>query len=171
MLLLPVANRKISIARHVLAAAGAAVLVYSESWLPGLDSITSNAANIAGFSASYIKELLWDFVNFEMVGWGIVIALAYLVLRNWIRLSVVTVLYFVGFVLTPYLWNAVNPPETETPELAAADTTAAESKKRLRAQLTPRPSRSGSRPFMSMKRTVRRSSLRGFPPKTRPLTL
>lgn len=129
VLLLPVANRKISIARHVLAAAGAAVLVYSESWLPGLDSITSNAANIAGFSASYIKELLWDFVNFEMVGWGIVIALAYLVLRNWIRLSVVTVLYFVGFVLTPYLWNAVNPPETETPELAATDTTAAESKK------------------------------------------
>lgn len=129
MLLLPVANRKLSIVRHVLAAVGAAVLVYSESWLPGLDSITTNAANIAGFSASYIKELLWDFVNFEMVGWGIVIALAYLVLRNWIRLSVVTVLYFVGFVLTPYLWNAVNPPETETPELAAADTTAAESKK------------------------------------------
>ena len=102
VLLLPVANRKLSIVRHVLAAAGAAVLVYSESW---------------------------DFVNFEMVGWGIVIALAYLVLRNWIRLSVVTVLYFVGFVLTPYLWNAVNPLETETPELAAADTTAAESKK------------------------------------------
>jgi len=118
VLLLPVANRKLSIVRHVLAAVGAAVLVYSESWLPGLDSITTNAANIAGFSASYIKELLWDFVNFEMVGWGIVIALAYLVLRNWIRLSVVTVLYFVGFVLTPYLWNAVNPPETETPELA-----------------------------------------------------
>ena len=100
--LLPISNRALHAVRTLIALVAAVALVYSESWLPGPDSIISNAQNIAGFSAMYIAQLAVDFVNVKMVAWGLVVVLLYCLLKNWVRLSVFTVGYFLCLVLQPY---------------------------------------------------------------------
>ena len=51
-ILLPLKNRFLSVARTIIALLAAAALAYSECWLPGPESIMSNAQNLAGFSAN-----------------------------------------------------------------------------------------------------------------------
>ena len=53
-LLLAPQRRILRALQQLVALVAAIALVYSESWLPGLDSITSNAQNIAGFSLNYV---------------------------------------------------------------------------------------------------------------------
>ena len=107
-ILLPLSNRALHLLRTVLAVFGAIVLVYSESWLPGPESIFSNAQNIAGFSLMYIAQLAVDFINVKMVVWVVVAFLAYSLVKNWVRLSVFTVGYFLFLVFQPYYvsWKA-----------------------------------------------------------------
>ena len=100
-LLVPTRVRWMNKCRHAAALVAAVALAYHESWLPGIDSITSNAANIAGFSTEFILELAWDFLNFKMIGWGLLLILAYILVKDWIRLSVFTVGYFLVFVMQP----------------------------------------------------------------------
>mgnify|MGYP003037350222 FL=1 len=54
-LLLPVGPKWLRILRGTLGVAAAAVLLYSESWLPGVDSILANKGGIAGFSLLYLS--------------------------------------------------------------------------------------------------------------------
>lgn len=112
-ILLPLKNRFLCIARTVVALIAAVALLYSESWLPGPDSIISNAQNIAGFSAMYVAQLIADFVNVKMVIWGIVIVLAYLLIKNWVRLTVFTLGYFICLVLQPYYVAWTTKPAVE----------------------------------------------------------
>lgn len=112
-ILLPLKNRFLCIARTVVALIAAVALLYSESWLPGPDSIISNAQNIAGFSAMYVAQLIVDFVNVKMVIWGIVIVLAYLLIKNWVRLTVFTLGYFICLVLQPYYVAWTTKPAVE----------------------------------------------------------
>ena len=70
-LLLPVGPKWLRILRGTLGVAAAAVLLYSESWLPGVDSILANKGGIAGFSLLYMAEFALDFINVKMVGWGL----------------------------------------------------------------------------------------------------
>ena len=76
-LLLPFDRKVVRILQTVVGLIAGFVLIYSESWLPGLDSITSNTQNIAGFSFNYIMQLAIDFVNLKMVAWGLLILFAY----------------------------------------------------------------------------------------------
>ena len=112
-ILLPLKNRFLCIARTVVALIAAVALLYSESWLPGPDSIISNAQNIAGFTAMYVAQLIVDFVNVKMVIWGIVIVLAYLLIKNWVRLTVFTLGYFICLVLQPYYVAWTTKPAVE----------------------------------------------------------
>ena len=117
--LLPIKSKAIRFIQTVVAVIAGVVLAYSESWLPGPESIFSNAQNIAGFSAVYIAQLVVDFVNVKMLVAGIVIVLLYCLLKNWVRLSVFTVVYFLCLVVEPYYlaWKT-QPTLTQVAEVA-----------------------------------------------------
>ncbi len=83
----------------VLAAAG---LIYSESWLPGIESLWTNAANIAGFSINYLVQLALDFINVSMILGFVLLVLVYELLKHYVRVSVITVTYFVVCILMPF---------------------------------------------------------------------
>lgn len=101
-ILLPFRNRVLSLLQTGVAIVAAFALVYSESWLPGPDSIISNAQNIAGFSAAYIAQLAVDFVNIKMLAWGAAVILLYCLVKDWVRISVFTLIYFLCLVFQPY---------------------------------------------------------------------
>ena len=61
----------------------------------------------------YVAQLIVDFVNVKMVIWGIVIVLAYLLIKNWVRLTVFTLGYFICLVLQPYYVAWTTKPAVE----------------------------------------------------------
>ena len=102
-LLLPVGPKWLRILRGTLGVAGAAVLLYSESWLPGVDSILANKGGIAGFSLLYMAEFALDFINVKMVGWGLLVFLGYFLVRRYVRVTFFTIVYFLGAVTMPWV--------------------------------------------------------------------
>lgn len=116
--LVPFKNRVLSFIQTTVAIVAAVLLAYSESWLPGPESIFSNAQNIAGFSAVYIAQLAVDFINVKMLAAGVAVVLLYCLLKNWIRLSVLTVVYFLCLVVEPYYvaWKT-QPVPTQVAEV------------------------------------------------------
>lgn len=102
-LLLPVGPKWLRILRGTLGVAAAAVLLYSESWLPGVDSILANKGGIAGFSLLYMTEFALDFINVKMVGWGLLVFLGYFLVRRYVRVTFFTIVYFLGAVTMPWV--------------------------------------------------------------------
>lgn len=102
-LLLPVGPKWLRILRGTLGVAAAAVLLYSESWLPGVDSILANKGGIAGFSLLYMAECALDFINVKMVGWGLLVFLGYFLVRRYVRVTFFTIVYFLGAVTMPWV--------------------------------------------------------------------
>ena len=102
-LLLPVGRKWLRILRGTLGFAAAAVLLYSESWLPGVESILANKGGIAGFSLLYMAEFALDFINVEMVGWGLLVLLGYFLVRRYVRVTFFTIVYFLGAVTMPWV--------------------------------------------------------------------
>lgn len=102
-LLLPVGPKWLRILRGTLGVAAAAVLLYSESWLPGVDSILANKGGIAGFSLLYMVEFALDFINVKMVGWGLLVFLSYFLVRRYVRVTFFTIVYFLGAVTMPWV--------------------------------------------------------------------
>lgn len=101
---MPIGNRLIACARQVLCVAAGAALLYSESWLPGIDAIMSNTGNIAQFSPSYIIQLAVDFVNPRMVGALVLLVAVYVFAKDWVRISTVSVIGLAAVALAP-LWQ------------------------------------------------------------------
>lgn len=102
-LLLPVGPKWLRILRGTLGVAAAAVLLYSESWLPGVDSILANKGGIAGFSLLYMAEFALDFINVKMVGWGLLVFLGCFLVRRYVRVTFFTIVYFLGAVTMPWV--------------------------------------------------------------------
>lgn len=102
-LLLPVGPKWLRILRGTLGVAAAAVLLYSESWLPGVDSILANKGGIGGFSLLYMAEFALDFINVKMVGWGLLVFLGYFLVRRYVRVTFFTIVYFLGAVTMPWV--------------------------------------------------------------------
>lgn len=102
-LLLPVGPKWLRILRGTLGVAAAAVLLYSESWLPGVNSILANKGGIAGFSLLYMAEFALDFINVKMVGWGLLVFLGYFLVRRYVRVTFFTIVYFLGAVTMPWV--------------------------------------------------------------------
>lgn len=65
-LLVPLNRPALALGRNVAGWIAALALIYAESWLPGLESLTANAKNIQGFSWDYLTELAGDLVNWQM---------------------------------------------------------------------------------------------------------
>ena len=74
--LIPVTGKWLNGLRQIAAIVLGIALLWSESWLPGPESIIANTSGIAGFSVNYVVQLAWDVINFRVVGWGVVIVLA-----------------------------------------------------------------------------------------------
>ena len=94
-------------------------LLWSESWLPGPQSILANQSGITGFSVNYVVQLAWDFINFRMVGWGFVILLVYYLLRDFVRVTTITALYLVFLIVQPF-FMAPAPVRTQPAVVAEA---------------------------------------------------
>lgn len=116
-LLLPVGPKWLRILRGTLGVAAAAVLLYSESWLPGVDSILANKGGIAGFSLLYMAEFALDFINVKMVGWGLLVFLGYFLVRRYVRVTFFTIVYFLGAVTMPWVQSIL----TERAPVVTAD--------------------------------------------------
>lgn len=102
-LLLPVGPKWLRIVRGALGFAAAAVLLYSESWLPGLDSMLANKGGIAGFSLLYMAEFALDFINVKMLGWCLLAFLGYFLVRRYVRVTFFTIVYFFCAVAMPWV--------------------------------------------------------------------
>ena len=107
-LLVPVNGRALRVTRQCVGWVAAIALVYAESWLPGIESILANKNAIAGFSATYVVQLVWDFINLQMVGWGLLAVLVYYLARPLVRVTVFTVGYFLFMVAMPWI-DALTP--------------------------------------------------------------
>ena len=107
-LLVPVHGRALCVTRQCVGWVAAIALVYAESWLPGIESILANKNAIAGFSATYVVQLVWDFINLQMVGWGLLAVLVYYLARPLVRVTVFTVGYFLFMVAMPWI-DALTP--------------------------------------------------------------
>lgn len=90
-LLFPLPNPKLHRLRHWIAIPVGFALFWHDTWLPGLDSITSQGSQLAGFSADYLIDLVTRFINWQMVGAAFVLLVAYLFLSQWLRVTVFVV--------------------------------------------------------------------------------
>lgn len=104
--LFPIAGKWINILRQVVAFVLAVSLLWSESWLPGPQSILANTSGIAGFSVNYVVELAWDFINPKMVAAGAGIILGYYILRDFVRVSAVTGCWLIFLFVQPLFISA-----------------------------------------------------------------
>lgn len=119
-LLVPMKGRALRILRGCVLAVAAFLLAWSESWLPGWESIRGNAGGIAGFSPAYVLELALDFINWEMVGWAALGCLLYWLLKDAVRVTAVTLAWFAGIVAAP-LAGLLSTPAEAPAEAAAAE--------------------------------------------------
>lgn len=132
--LVPVKGKWLGRLRGLIAFFLGVALLWSESWLPGPQSILANQSGIAGFSVNYVVQLAWDFINFRMVGWGLVILLGYYLLRDFIRITTVTALAMVFLVLQPFFQS---PAPVRTQSVVAADPAAETPEQILKRATTP----------------------------------
>ena len=119
--LIPVTGKWLNGLRQIAAIVLGIALLWSESWLPGPESIIANTSGIAGFSVNYVVQLAWDFINFRMVGWGVVIILAYYLLRDFVRVTTITALYMAFLVVQPIFMEPA--PAVRTQPAMVADNT------------------------------------------------
>ena len=117
-LLIPIRGKWLHRLHALIALVLGTALLWSESWLPGIDSILANKSGITGFSVNYVVQLAWDFINFRMVGWGFVILLAYYLLRDFVRVTTITALYLVFLIVQPF-FTAPTAPVRTVPAVAA----------------------------------------------------
>ena len=106
--LFPIGNRYLRWFRTLVAVVCAAALVYSESWLPGLDSIRGNFHNLAAMESGYLLDSALNFLNFEMIGAGIALIIIYYAIRDYIRVTTFTVGYLFILLCAP-LWRPLWP--------------------------------------------------------------
>ena len=100
----PIQSRFLRVVRTLLAIAAAAAMVYAESWLPGLESIKGNFHNLEAMGTSYLLESAYNFLNFEMIGVGILLIIAYYGLKDYVRISTFTLLYLFLLICGP-IWQ------------------------------------------------------------------
>ena len=156
--LVPITGRVTNALRQLVAIGLGIALVWSESWLPGPQSIIANTSGIAGFSVNYVVQLVWDFINPQMIGWGVVIVLGYYLLRDFVRITTITALYMAFLIVQPLFMQPAAPvraphvlAQAESPKTQAeilAEATACR-------QATPSPQarkcRTGTRRSLTMK--------------------
>ncbi|MFR9719478.1 cellulose biosynthesis protein BcsG [Aeromonas diversa] len=102
-LLLPLPRPTWRRIRHWVALPLGFALLYHDTWLPGIDSIMSQGGQVLSFSLAYWLELMNRFINWEMVGVGFVMLVAYLFLAQWLRFTPWIVLALAWLWMAPQL--------------------------------------------------------------------
>lgn len=100
-LLVPIPREKLHRIRHWIAIPLGFALFWHDTWLPGPETLLSQGSQIAGFSASYIWDLIVRFINWSMVGAFFVLLVLWLFISQWLRVTV--------FVSAMVVWLAVSP--------------------------------------------------------------
>ena len=118
----------------------AAALVYSESWLPGLDSIRGNFHNLAAMESGYLLDSALNFLNFEMIGAGIALIIIYYAIRDYIRVTTFTVGYLFILLCAP-LWQPfvaqLRAPAPATEVVASVDNAKKPAEEEKKSDLIP----------------------------------
>ncbi len=96
----------------------ALILLYHDSYLPGISQIMAQKNNLQEFSFNYVLNFLWDFVSLPMIFSFCGVLLDTFFLRAYIRVTSVIFLIFAWLGAT-HLYQIINP-EKETEEIAAA---------------------------------------------------
>ncbi|QFI56078.1 cellulose biosynthesis protein BcsG [Aeromonas simiae] len=105
ILLLPLRRPSLRKVRHWLALPVGLVLLYHDTWLPGIDSIMSQGSQVFSFTLDYWLDLLSRFINWEMLGAAFVMACLYLFLAQWLRFTPWIVLSLLWLWLVPIVGN------------------------------------------------------------------
>lgn len=105
ILLLPLRWPGLRKVRHWLALPAGLVLLYHDTWLPGIDSIMSQGSQVFSFTLDYWLDLLSRFINWEMLGAAFVMACLYLFLAQWLRFTPWIVLSLLWLWLVPIMGN------------------------------------------------------------------
>ncbi len=90
-LLLPLRPDWLHRARRIVAVPIGIALLYHDTWYPPFSRLTGRS-EVLQFSFSYIVELLGRFIDWDMVGAGLIFLVAYLFVSQWLRLTVFSVL-------------------------------------------------------------------------------
>ena len=121
-LLLPANSKGMRFLKQLIALGCGIALLWSESWLPGPQSIMANASGITGFSVNYVLQLIWDFINWRMVFAGFAILLIYYAARDFIRVTAITGCWLLFLVVSPFFGSAPSQPSHLVPQTAAGKT-------------------------------------------------
>lgn len=117
VLLMPLPPIWLHRVRHVLAVPAGIGLLYYDSWLPPFQRLLDQP-EVLQFSAPYLLELASRFINWNMVGGGVILFVACLFLSQWIRVTVLSVgaLLVVSlpeqFSVQQLVWNLASDPST-----------------------------------------------------------
>ncbi|MCD8338978.1 MAG: cellulose biosynthesis protein BcsG [Burkholderiales bacterium] len=122
--LIPIRNKPLSWLRTLICMCGAFAMVYSESWWPSIESIQANAHNLAVFETGYLIESVLGFVNWEMVGIGAVLVIVYLALKDYVRISTITLLWLFALVCAP-VWKPLVDAHIANAQMAQCPPTTA----------------------------------------------
>lgn len=119
-LLLPAKSKGMRFLKQLIALVCGVALLWSESWLPGPQSIMANASGITGFSVNYVLQLIWDFINWRMVFAGCAILLIYYAARDFIRVTAVTGCWLLFLAVSPLLGTSTTQPSNLVPQATTA---------------------------------------------------
>ena len=121
-LLLPANSKGMRFLKQLIALGCGIALLWSESWLPGPQSIMANASGITGFSVNYVLQLIWVFINWRMVFAGFAILLIYYAARDFIRVTAITGCWLLFLVVSPFFGSAPSQQSNLVPQTAAGKT-------------------------------------------------
>lgn len=102
VLLMPLPPLWLHRARHIAAIPVGVALLYYDSWLPPFRRLLEQP-EVLQLSAPYLLELLNRFINWNMVGAGLLLFVVFLFLSQWIRVTVFSVTALVLVSLPPQL--------------------------------------------------------------------
>jgi len=94
-LLVPLPWRWACITRTVVAVPVAVVLYYQDTWWPPFQRLLAQPG-VLDFSADYWLELAQRFINWQMVAVLVLLVVAYLLLKPWLRITTLSVLGMLG---------------------------------------------------------------------------
>lgn len=129
-LLLPLPGQWLPRLRTIVAVPLGAALLYKDTWYPPFRRLFEQSELLA-FSVDYVIDLLGRFVNWDVLGVLFALALAYLFIAPWVRLTLISVALLLWVYLAGALPAFHVPAQTVATESGAAqgaDSPLAESK-------------------------------------------
>ncbi len=133
----PIGNRYLRWIRTLIAVVAAAALVYSESWLPGIESIKGNLHNLQAMEGGYLLDSALNFLNFQMIGLGILLIIAYYGLKDYLRISTFTLGYLFLLICAPIWQPWFEKPAEPVTQVVAQNNTGASAKEEKKSDLLP----------------------------------